>query len=99
MGRRGYPRTKAEWWRESSHVQYHVIADVNADDPDALDVEADEKEPFYGLLEHILILHLTPNPKIGAGFETETTLTLACISRWHGVHVRSKVIVTMFDNI
>ena len=72
----------------------HLIADVNADNPDTPDIKADEAEPFYGRLEHILILHLPPTPKFRPDFENEATLTLTCISHCnlpHGVDACSKV--------
>ena len=77
--------------------------DVNADKPDAPDIEMDEARPFYGRLEHILILHLlltpnsqlpTPDSRIRTRFETATALVLTCISCCdlrRGVDARSRV--------
>ena len=78
-----------------SAADYLPPAALNADDPDAPDVEADEAEPFYGCLEHILIL---PTLEFGPDFENEMTLNLAyisCCDLPHGDNAHSRV--TMFN--
>ena len=53
-------------------------------------------EPFYGCLEHILILRLPLTPEFGPDFENAMTLNLACISccdLLHGVDARSRVVM------
>ena len=59
----------------------------------------DEAEPFYGHLEHIIILRLPPSPAFGPDFTQDTTFHLACVSHCdllRGVDARNTV--TMFNN-
>jgi len=85
---------KNEWWHASCHIwvsqyyrlyfnlmvrQYHLIADVNAGDPDTPDVEADEPEAFYGRFEHTTILHSPQHPSLAPISKTRQ-LSCPCVS-------------------